>query len=566
MATDGIFLELSFIIAVGAGVSIIMRLLRQPMILGYILTGILVGPAAFNLIHGDTFESFASIGIALLLFIIGLGMNVAVIKRLGGTVFVATGAELVTVGTTGFVVSSLLGFTKVESLLIGLCLFFSSTIIIVKILTDKKEQSRLHGQVAIGIVLLDDIVATVALLFVAAGRNSSIGLSRLGTLALEGALLAVFLIIMSTVLLPRIARFMASSQEMLFLFAIGWGFGVASMFEIAGFSIEIGALFAGVALAGLPYAQEIEARLKPLRDFFVVLFFIVLGQSLSVSGLSQAIMPALIISAIVIIVKPATITTTLGLLGYTKRVSFMAGVNLSQISEFSIVLAVLASTTGLASKEVSTVITVVAIVTIAVSSYLTQHDNGLFRVFDRWGLRLFERAAKQKERSIPGYELILFGYRRGGYEFIKTFEQLHRRYVVVDYDPAIIDLLQDKHIPCFYGDATDTSLLDELGIQTSRLVISTISDFETNEQLVRHMNLLNPEAVIVCNANSYEEALQLYELGSSFVIIPHHASTERLSSLIQQNGIDREHFDRYRARHLKQIESDMPVAEAEAAV
>jgi len=126
-------------------------------------------------------------------------------------------------------------------------------------------------------------------------------------------------------------------------------------------------------------------------------------------------------------------------------------------------------------------------------------------------------------------------------------------------------LLQQKRIPCLYGDATDTGLLDEIGIQTSKLVISTVTDFETNEQLVRHMNLLNPEAVIVCNANSYEEALQLYELGSSFVIIPHRASAERLTSLIEQNGIDREHFDRYRARHLKQIEADMPLAAAEDA-
>lgn len=566
MAADGIFLELSFIIAVGALVSIIMRLLRQPMILGYILTGILVGPAAFNLIHSDTFSAFASIGIALLLFIIGLGMNISVIKRLGSTIFLTTGSELLTVGASGFIAATLLGFTRVESFIIGLCLFFSSTIIVVKVLTDKKEQSRLHGQVAIGIVLLDDIVATLALLFVAAGKDSTIGLSRLSTLALEGALLAAFLIIMSTVLLPRIARFMASSQELLFLFAVGWGFGVASLFDIAGFSIEIGALFAGVALAGLPYAQEIEARLKPLRDFFVVLFFIVLGQSLSVSGLKTALIPALIISAIVLIVKPATIITALGALGYTKRVSFMAGINISQISEFSIVLAVLATTTGLVGKEVSTLITLIAITTIAVSSYLTQHDNALFSAFDHVRLKLFERASRQKERAAPSYQLILFGYRHGGHEFIKTFQQLHRHFMVVDYDPSVIEMLQAKHIPCLYGDATDTSLLDEIGVQTAKLVISTVNDFETNKQLVQHMNLLNPEAVLVCNADSYEEALQLYELGSSYVIIPHHASSERLSSLITQNGIEREHFDRWRTRHLKQIETDMPLSTAEEAI
>jgi Kef-type K+ transport system membrane component KefB/Trk K+ transport system NAD-binding subunit len=566
MSPDGIFLELSFIIVVGAVVSIVMRLLRQPLILGYILTGILVGPAAFNLIHLDTFDAFASIGIALLLFIIGLGMNISVIKKLGGTVFLAAGAELLTVGAAGFVVSSLLGLTRIEAFIIGLCLFFSSTIIIVKILSDKKEQNRLHGQIAIGIVLLDDIVATLALLFVAAGKNSTVGLSRLGMLATQGALLMAFLVIMSTVLLPRIVKFMAKSQEMLFLFAVGWGFGVASLFQLAGFSIEIGALFAGVSLAGLPYATEIESRLKPLRDFFVVLFFIVLGKSLSLSGLSEALWPALALSAVVVLLKPAVIIATLGSIGYPKRVSFMAAINLSQVSEFSIVLAVLAVNNGLASREIGTIMTLVAIITIACASYLTQHDSTLFRLFDRWRPKLFERTAKLKERRPKaGYQLILFGYNRGGHEFVKLFQRLHKRYVVVDYDPAIIELLTAKQIPCLYGDATDAELLDEIGAQDARLVISTISDFETDEQLVRHINLLNPNAVVVCNANSYEEALQLYELGTSYVIIPHHASSEHLASLIERNGIDRKHFDRYRAKHLKRLEADQPLYVAEDA-
>jgi len=566
LTPDGIFLQLSFIIVVGAAVSIVMRLLRQPLMLGYILTGLLVGPAAFNLVHLNTFNSFASIGIALLLFIIGLGMNVSVIKKLGSTILTATSVELLSVGVIGFLVSTALGFNHLESLIIGLCLFFSSTIIIVKILTDKKEQSRLHGQIAIGIVLLDDVVATIALLFVTAAKDHGFGFAQLGPLLLQGVLLVVFLVIASTVILPRLARFMASSQEMLFLFAVGWGFGVASLFDIAGFSIEVGALFAGVALAGLPYAQEIEARLKPLRDFFVVLFFIVLGQSLSLSGMSKVLIPALVLSAVVMIVKPVTIISTLGSLGYSKRVSFMAGINLTQISEFSIVLAVLAVSLGLVDKDLSTLITLVAIITIAGASYLTHYDNGLFKAFDRIPFRLFDRAASKKEkRAKPGYELILFGYQKGGHEFIKTFQQLHHRYVVVDYDPTIIDLLRSKRIPCLYGDVTDTELLDEIGAATAKLVISTITDFETNQQLVRHMNLYNPEAVVVCNANSYEEALQLYELGSSYVIIPHQASSERLGSLIQRNGIDKRHFDRYRSQHLKQMEVDHPLSTAEEA-
>ncbi len=566
MAPDGIFLQLSLVIVLGAVVAVVMRLLRQPLILGYILTGVIVGPTVLNLLRLDTFDAFASIGITLLLFIIGLGMNVSVIRRLGSTVFVAAMVEFLTVGSAGFVVASLLGFTRTEALIAGLCLFFSSTIIIVKILTDKKEQNRLHGQIAIGIILLDDIVATIALLLVTAGKNHDAGLSHLGMLVLQGSLLAAFMILMSNVLLPRITRFVAGSQEMLFLFAVGWGFGVASLFEIAGFSIEIGALFAGVSLAGLPYAQEIEARLKPLRDFFVVLFFIVLGKSLTLTGVTDAIVPGLALAAVVIILKPATIVATLGAMGYSKRVSFMAGIHLSQISEFSIVLAVLAVNTGVAGGRLSTAITLVAIFTIASSSYLTHYDNGLFKLFDKWRLMLFERTKTKERRRAPGYQLVLIGYSRGGQDFIKTFQGLHKRYIVIDYDPSVADVLQEKRIPYLYGDATDTELLDEIGIHTAKLIISTVTDFETNSQLVRHLNLLNPEIVIVCNASSYEEALQLYELGSSYVIIPHHASTDHLNSLIQRNGIDRRHFDRYRAKHLQKLEQDHPLSAAEGAL
>lgn len=567
MTTDGIFLQLSAIIVVGAAVSVLMRLLRQPLILGYILTGVLVGPAVFNVVRLDTFDSFSSIGIALLLFIIGLGLNVGVIKRLGSTVFVAMLMELTVVGSAGFVIASMLGMNRTEALIVGLCMFFSSTIIIVKTLNDKKEQSRLHGQIAIGIILLEDVVATIALLLLSAGQDHGLGLGKLELLAVQGALLAAFLTIMSNVLLPRITRFVASSQEMLFLFAIGWGFGVASLFQVAGFSIAIGALFAGVSLAGLPYAQEIEARLKPLRDFFVVLFFIVLGKSLTLSGISSALLPALILSGALIVLKPTTIISTLGMLGYGRRVSFMAGINLSQISEFSIILAVLAAKIGMIDSHIATIITLVAIITIACSSYLTHYDGPIFSFFARFKLKMFERtgAGRQEHKRAPGYQLVLIGYNRGGRDFIRTFQQLHKRYLVIDYNPATIELLQHNHVPYVYGDATDTELLDEIGIHTAKLLISTVTDFETNSQIIRHMNILNPECVIVCNAASAEEALQLYELGSSYVIIPHHASSEHLNSLIQRNGIEKRHFDRYREKHLHKLEAEHPIELAEQA-
>ncbi|MCA9325453.1 cation:proton antiporter [Candidatus Saccharibacteria bacterium] len=568
---QSIFTELSLVIVIVAMVSLVMRFLRQPLILGYILTGILVGPSFLHLIHSkEAFDGFSTIGIALLLFIIGLGMNINVMKRVGSSIFTTAGALLVTIGSIGFAAGHfILGFTLTEAYIVALALFFSSTIIIVKALTDKKEQDRLHGQIAIGVILLDDLVATLALLFVAAGQDQTVGLNELGQLFGRGVLMLIGLVLVSKFVLPRVVKAIAASQESLFLFAIAWGFGVASLFEWTGFSIEVGALFAGVALASLPYAQEIESRLKPLRDFFVVLFFITLGESLEVAHLQPALWPALLLSFIVIVLKPATITSTLGLLGYPKRVAFKAGIHLSQISEFSIVLIVLAAANGLVDERLSAIVTIVAMVTITTSSYLTQYDTQLFAIFNRLKLFdfLFARDRKHKERKTKvKYQLFLFGYHRGGHEFIRTFKRLKKRFLVVDYDPGVVELLQHEQVPCLYGDASDAELLEEIGVQNAKLIVSTITDSETNQELIRHLNFYNPEAVIICNANSYEEALQLYELGCSYVMIPHFAGSERLSSLIVRNGIDRQHFDRYRQRHLEHLEKNHPLTLAEEAL
>lgn len=554
----GVFAELSLVIAITAGISLVMRLLRQPLILGYILAGLLVGPSVFGLIHSvETFHAFSEIGIALLLFIIGLGMNVSELRQLGRVVIITTLASLVSMTTVGYAVSSLLGFSKTEALVIGLALFFSSTIIIVKLLSDKKEQNRLYGQIAIGIILAEDIIATFALLFIAAtDKGGGLGSGEVALLLAKGILLVAVLILCSTKLLPKISRYIAKSQELLFLFAIAWGFGVATLFEMAGFSIEVGALFGGVALATSPYSQEIGARLKPLRDFFVVLFFITLGESMNVTNLSAGILPAVILSAIVIIGKPLVITATMGVLGYAKRVSFKAGINLSQISEFSIIFVVLAASSGLVDSNVSAVITLVAIITFASSTYLIQYDDQLFQIFDKVKLRMFEKEVSYKEkRSNSGYPLLLFGYHHGGHEFIKTFKQIGKRYLVIDYDPNVIDSLEHQRIPYIYGDATDVELLDEIGINKARLVISTFSDFEVSTQLVKNITRINEETVIICHANNHEEAMTLYESGAAYVMIPHHIGSEKISAFIKKSGLKKSEFMSYRDKHVSYLQN-----------
>jgi Kef-type K+ transport system membrane component KefB len=551
---QSIFYQLSLVLAVAAIVALAVRLLRQPPVIGYIATGFIVGPSLLHLIHNEeAFESFSQIGISLLLFMVGLGLNVAVIRRTGKPVLLTFLFITLGLGGLGYGISHILGFTVAESLVLATALLFSSTIIVVKALSDKKDQGRLYGQIAIGILLVEDIIATFALLFVSASGNGSAHASDFILLVLKGAGLAAALTFVGAFILPRLTRFIANSQELLFLATLAWAFGVASAFWWAGFSLEVGALFAGVAFAHLPYAQGISTRLKPLRDFFIVLFFIGLGVELGLNNIAVAIVPALIFSALIMVMKPLLTMIGLGLLGYTRQTNFKAAVHLSQISEFSVVLVVLAYNTGLVSEKLITVTTLTALITIALSTYLIQYDEKIYRRLSGV-LSIFERAETRREvKSLEHYPLVLLGYHKGGHEFIRTFRHMKKPYVVIDFDPDVIEELERQGINHLYGDVTDPELLDEIGVHRSEIVISTIGDAATNELILSHIMHRNREALFICHASGYDEAEALYEKGAAYVIVPHFIGSEQISAFIRRNGSNKHAFNEYRKKHLVTI-------------
>ena len=550
-----VFTQLSIVIVIAAAVACVMRLLKQPLIIGYILTGIIVGPSMFQLVEDKhAFETFSEIGIALLLFIIGLELSISVIKRLGKPVFLTAAAILLSVGSIGFLVAATFQFTTTEAILVGLAMFFSSTIIIAKVLSDKKEISRLNGQIAIGVILLDDIVATFALLFVAANSSGQpLGPMDIGFLVIKGLAVTALIAFLSVKVLPKVTKTMAKSQELLFLFALAWGFGVASAVNAVGFSIEIGALFAGVALAQLPYAKQIGARLKPLRDFFVILFFISLGEHMQVTNFGDVILPVVLLSLAVIIIKPLVVMLSLGLLGYTRRTSFKTGINLSQISEFSIILIVLAASSGMVSQNVTAIVTLVALITIATSTYLMQYDNKIYRRFEKY-LHLFEReSASDIQQAAKKYPLVLVGFKNGGRQYLRTFRSLKKKFVVIDYDPEVIEDLERANIDYIYGDVTDPELLEEIHFDDTQMIVNTIGDHDVNVSFVKYLRRHNDHAVIVCYSDNYNQAAELYRLGVSYVMLPHLIGSERLNSFISTHGVSRGSFEKYREKHMVKI-------------
>ena len=560
-----LFIELSLIIAIGTGVSILMRLLKQPLIIGYIITGLLVGPTVFDLVtSGETLTVFSDMGIALLLFLVGLGLNPRVIKEVG-KVAVLTGVGQVAF-TTFFgylIVSALTDLSKTATLYVAIGLAFSSTIIILKLLSDKKEQTRLHGKIATGFLLIQDILATFALLFVSANGSGGLNAEDLLLLFLKGMVLAAGIYLVTSLILPRLTKTIAGSQELLFLFAIAWGLGIGALFKVTGFSLEVGALVAGISLAQFSYAQEASSRLKPLRDFFIVLFFVILGSQLDVSNILSVLPLALVLSTFVLVGNPIIVMTIMGLLGYTKKTSFKTSLAVAQISEFSLVLLLLANKSGQISQETLSLMTVVGLITIAVSSYIILYDEKLYLVFERY-LSIFEKKKTKNERSKrQDNEIILFGYKKGGLEFVKVFKKLGKRFSVIDYDPEVIETLEKTNVHYLYGDITDLELLNEAGIDSIKLLVSVITDFETNKFLLRTVEQLNPNCVTILHADGMAEAAELYEQGASYVMLPHYIGSEKIGAFIKKNGFKKSEFKKFRNQHLAYLQTHYSESESE---
>ncbi len=556
MNGDALFIQLSLVIALGSGIAIVMRLLRQPLIIGHIITGILAGPVVFNIItdsHG--FEFFSTFGVALLLFIVGLELSLKIISRLSKVVFVTTFFQMSTVALAGAVVARQLDFGRLESLIIGLCLSMSSTIIIITLLQQKKELMRLFAQIAVGVLILQDLVATAGKMTLSA-RSTGAAPLEVGLLIGRGFLCILLLYVLSKYVLPHFSRFLESSKELLFILSIGWALGVSLLFAKIGFSFEVGALLAGMSLAGLSFSHEVASRLRPMRDFFIVVFLITLGHSLAPADIRNTLWAALGFSLLVIILKPLVVLVILGLQGYTKRASFKTAIALSQISEFSLVFVVAAAHHNYVRPHVQAVIGLTALITFAVSTYLIKYSDDLYVLLEK-RLRFFERKVTHLEQknALQNYSVVLFGYRKGGAEFIRTFNAMKKRFVVVDYDPEAIELIEKQRINFLYGDATDVELIEELQLDKTKLVVSTISDFATNEFLAHWLKEHNPSAVFVTSAEDAYHAAHLYAEGAAYVMMPHFIGSEKISTFIKRTGFKKSEFNKFRQRHLQYIEA-----------
>ncbi len=552
--SGNIFFQLGLIVTVAAVAAFLLRLLKQPQILAYVITGILLTPVFGLITNTATIEAMSIIGIAFLLFLVGLEMDlkslksVALVSTIGGSI------QIVFLFVLGYLVALLLGYLSLEAAYIGLLLAFSSTMVVMKILSDKRELQTLHGRIVVGILLLEDIIAIFALSILTSVNGFTPAI--LGIALLKFLALFSVAYLSSRYLFPHIFRVAAKHQELLLLLALAVCFVFSLAFQYLGFSIAIGAFLAGIALGNLPYNLDIIAKVRSLRDFFSLLFFVSLGMGLSMKAISGVWLPVVVLLGLVFLIKPLVTMTICSLFKYTKKPSFQAANALTQVGEFSLIIGAQGLFLGHISQGLFSIIVVVTLVTITVSSYFMKYDQGLYRFLEK-PLRIFDHFTTQGMEYLPSKKafvsIILCGHNRIGYSILKNLEAVKKQVLVVDYNPTVIQDMIDQGYHCLYGDVTDDEILERMSLSRAKLVISTIPDLQDSLYLLKKVRDVNRKAEIIVTAADTDSALKLYEHGADYVIMPHFLGGEHVARMITKLRANKLKLPHERHRHLKHI-------------
>jgi Kef-type K+ transport system membrane component KefB len=482
---QSLFFEVAALLVLAAVIGFLGHLLRQPLIVSFIAVGIIAGPSLLDVAQSaEKIALLSELGIAVLLFLVGLKLDVSLIRSIG-VVSLTTGlGQVLFTSLFGFLICLLLGFDATTSLYISVALTFSSTIIIVKLLSDKREVDSLHGQIALGFLIVQDIVVVLAMIVLSAvGVGTQADASALDVIkvfAFGGVMLFAVLLFVRFAATPLTEQ-LARAPELLLLFAVAQAAAFAAIGEYLGFGKELGGLLAGISLASTPYREAIAARLAPLRDFLLLFFFIALGSKLDFSHVGSSLEAAFVLSLFVLIGNPLIVLTIMGVMGYRKRTGFLAGLTVAQISEFSLIFMAMGVTLGHVDTAALGLVTLVGLITIAASTYMITYSHELYAIFEPM-LGPFERRTAWREAEGDGhlhdsrYDVIVFGLGRYGHAIASRVQKSGLRILCVDFNPGAVHQWQSHGGDSVYGDVTDPEFVATLPLSGAKWIISAIAD------------------------------------------------------------------------------------------
>ncbi len=527
--STGIF-ELSIVILIAAGLGIAARIFKQPIILAYIFSGIAIGIFGFfHLSDKELFHTFSELGIMFLLFLIGLEINYSSLRLVGKVSILVGVGQIILTFIPGFFIARFFDFNYLQAAYIAIALTFSSTVIVVKLLSEKRDTNSLYGKISIGFLLVQDFVAILILIFLAGIQSGKeVVFNDIFLTTLKGLGLFVAMLWLGRKILPLIFDKIARSQELLFLTSLAWCFGIATVVAKTGFSIEIGGFLAGLALANSSEHFQISARIRSLRDFFILIFFVILGSSLVFSNFSGLTLPIIVFSLFVLIGNPLIVLIIMGLLGYRKRTGFLCGVTVAQISEFSLILAALGLKLGHLNEKIVSLITAVGIITITLSTYLIIYSEQIFRHLSKF-LSIFERRVKKQEclgELSFSKPIVLIGGHRVGQNIASHLNK--DDLLIIDFNPDVISQMRKQGYNVIFGDIADSEILERANLKSSRLIICTSPDFEDNLRLLNEVR----SGKIILRAENEKDAKLFYGQGANYVLLPHLTSGQYLGKSI----------------------------------
>lgn len=544
--TDVLF-QISIAIVAATIAAILARLLKQPIILGYIAAGLLIGPTeGLGLISMEAIQPISELGLILLLFMIGLEIDLRKLLE-GGRMLVAAGiGQFLICFALGLGFWSMLGFGlggagDFGGLYLAVACALSSTMIVVKLLYDKFELDTTAGRLSLGILVFQDLWAILFLAFQKdlADPRVTILLISLG----KGVVLLLGAFLVSRFLLPPIFKSIAKVPELMVILALAWCFGVAMFAAWLGLSREMGALVAGVALSTFPYSLDVIAKIISLRDFFITLFFVTLGARIA-RPTGEVVVYALLGSAFVIVSRFLSIAPILHLTRAGSRASAIVALNLAQISEFSLVICTLGVALGHLDQRVLSIVVIILIVTAVLSTYGIQYN---FQLYNRLVRPMLMRAgvAEMPQKSLSGHfelpkNIVFLGFARTAssllHDLLVLDPKIGEQIGVVDFNPVVMEELGRRHIKASYGDISHPDSLHHLGIQHAKVLISTVPDSLLkgidNLTLIRQLQALAPEARIITTAETFEIAHEMYHEGASYVYVPRLMTPRDLARVV----------------------------------
>lgn len=545
------FYQVTALLMLAAVTGFVGMLLRQPLIVSFIAVGLVAGPSMLGLVQSDEhIRVLAELGIAVLLFLVGLKLDLKLIRTLGAVSLTTGLGQVLFTSIIGFGIALLLGLSPMTALYVAVALTFSSTIIIVKLLSDKREVDALHGRIALGFLIVQDLVVVLAMMVLSAvgvgaagdGDLSSELFTMLGLGLLTVILAGLFIRYAATPLVRRLAF----SPELLVTFAIGWAALLAVLGDLLGFSKELGGLLAGISLASTPVREALIARLSSLRDFLLLFFFIALGAQLDLSLLGGQVGPAIVLSLFVLIGNPLIVMIIMGFMGYRKRTGFLAGLTVAQISEFSLIFMAMGLALGHVGNEALGLVTLVGLITIALSVYMITYSHALYAWLEP-ALGLFERRRPYREENPASsnmrktsYDFILFGLGRYGRAIAQNLLQTGNNILVVDFNPDAVRRWRALGHDAIYGDASDANFIGMLPLEHTRWVVAAMQQHDIGlaledprYALIHSLKEHRFQGKIAVATHHTDEIGILQEKGADLVFLPFKDAADRAVEKMQ---------------------------------